>query len=189
MSWYSAYVASGKCELYARVAATPKSLTDSANPIASADQMAGASIGTISRMASIRLAPCTRAASSNSCPRPARAAVTARKLNGTERRPSSRTTPNGPMIACVTNGRFRPTRYMTPSAWTSRSQPSAGSHDGSSSTSHIPPAAHRRPGSVVRPASQAIGNPMARPSAAAAQLTHSELATATAVAPVNVWCR
>ena len=60
------------------MAATPKSLIDSANPMASADQMAGARIGMISRMAWSRLAPWTRAASSNSCPRPAMAAVMAR---------------------------------------------------------------------------------------------------------------
>ncbi len=60
------------------MAATPKSLIDSANPMASADQMAGASIGQISRSVPIRFAPCTRAASSNSWPRPASAAVTAR---------------------------------------------------------------------------------------------------------------
>src|ERR1700733_8996256 len=113
MAWYSWYVAREKLELYGSVAATPKSLIDSANPIASADQIAGASIGRISRSAPIRLAPCTRAASSNSCPSPAKPAVTARNENGTERRPSRRTTPNGPMIACVTPGRSRPSRYMT----------------------------------------------------------------------------
>ena len=40
-----------KFDLYASVAATPKSEIDSANPIASADMMAGARIGTISRSA------------------------------------------------------------------------------------------------------------------------------------------
>ena len=74
---------------------------------------------------------------------------------------------------------------MTPSACTSRCQPSAGSHDGSSSTSHIAPATNRRPGSVVRPASQAIGRPIATPRTAAAALTHSESVIAMAVAPVN----
>ena len=38
-------VASGKFEVQASVAATPKSLIDSAKPIASVDQMAGARIG------------------------------------------------------------------------------------------------------------------------------------------------
>ena len=52
----------------------------------------------------------------------------------------------------------------------------------------MPPATNRRPGSVVRLASQAIGKPIARPSTAAAALTHSELVIATAVAPVNA-CR
>ena len=93
------------------------------------------------------------------------------------------------MMAWVTQGQSRPTRYITPSCWTSRSQPSAGSQDGSSSTSHMAPGTNRRPGSVVRPASQAIGKPMASPSAAAALLTHSELPMATAVAPVNAWRR
>jgi hypothetical protein len=60
------------------VAATPKSEIDSANPIARADMMAGARIGTISRSACQRDAPCTRAASSNSCPSPFRAALIAR---------------------------------------------------------------------------------------------------------------
>ena len=85
----------------------------------------------------------------------------ARNENGTQRRPSSSTTPNGPMIAWVTHGQSSPSRYMTPSGCTSRTQPSAGSQDGSSSTSHIPPATSRRPGSVVRLASQAIGKPSA----------------------------
>ena len=93
------------------------------------------------------------------------------------------------MIRWVTNGQSSPSRYITPSGWTSRSQPSAGSHDGSSSTSHMAPATNRRPGSVVRAASQAIGKPSARPSAAAAQLTHIEFTIATAVAPVSAWCR
>ena len=179
-------MASEKFELYARVAATPKSLIDSAKPMARADQMAGASMGTMSRRVCARLAPCTRAASSNSCPSPASAAVTARNVNGTQRRPNRMTTPAGPMMACVTQGQSRPARYMTPSGWTSRSQPSAGSHEGNSSTSHIEPATSRRPGSVVRPASQAIGKPMASPSPAAALLTHSELVMAIPVAPVRV---
>ena len=42
------------------MAATPKSLMDSAKPIAIADQMAGARIGMISRIACARLAPLTR---------------------------------------------------------------------------------------------------------------------------------
>ncbi|HWG14210.1 MAG TPA: hypothetical protein VG268_13140 [Streptosporangiaceae bacterium] len=113
----------------------------------------------------------------------------ARKVNGTERSPRSRTTPNGPMIAWVIQGRLRPSRYITPFDWTSRSQPRAGSQDGSSRTSHIAGAMARRPGSVVRAASQATGKPAARPSAAAAQLTQSESITATAVVPVNVWRR
>ena len=50
------------------------------------------------------------------------------------------------------------------------------------------PATKRRPGSVVRLASQAIGKPTASPSAAAAPLTHSELVIAIAVAPVKA-CR
>src|SRR5207253_10400787 len=54
-------------------------------------------------------------------------AVRARKPNGTPRRPSSSTTPNGPMIACVTHGRSSPIRYITPSGWTSRvREPPAG---------------------------------------------------------------
>ena len=52
----------------------------------------------------------------------------------------------------------------------------------------MPPATKRRPGSVVRLVSQAIGNPIARPRPAAAALTHSEFVIATAVAPVNA-CR
>ena len=71
-------MASEKFELYASVAATPKSLMDSAKPMASADMMAGARIGTISRSACDRDAPCVRAASSNSCPSPVSAAVIAR---------------------------------------------------------------------------------------------------------------
>ena len=113
----------------------------------------------------------------------------ARKVNGTERSPSSSTTPAGPRMAWVTHGQSRPTRYMTPSGWTSRSQPSAGSQDGSSRTSHMLPDTSRRPGSVVRPASHATGKPMATPSTAAAALTHSELAMATPAAPVNAWLR
>jgi hypothetical protein len=61
------------------------------------------------------------------------------------------------MIACVTHGQSSPSRYITPSGCTIRSQPSAGSHDGSSSTSHMAPDTSRRPGKVVRAASQAIG--------------------------------
>ncbi len=93
------------------------------------------------------------------------------------------------MMAWVTQGQSRPTRYITPSGCTSRSQPRAGSQEGSSRTSHMLPGTNLRPGSVVRPASQAIGKPMARPSAAAALLTHSELTMAAAVAPVNAWPR
>ncbi len=70
---------------------------------------------------------------------------------------------------------------MTPSSWTSRTQPSAGSQDGSRRTSHMLPATSRRPGSVVRAAAQAIGPPIASPSTAAAQLTQIELTSATAV--------
>ena len=47
----------------------------------------------------------------------------------------------------------------------------------------------RRPGSVVRAASQAMGKPSAAPKTAAALLTHSEFTIATAVAPVSAWCR
>jgi hypothetical protein len=64
----------------------------------------------------------------------------------------------------------------------------AGSQDGSSSTSQMLPATIRRPGRVVRLTSHAIGNPIARPSAADAALTHSEFVIATAVEPVNA-CR
>ena len=93
------------------------------------------------------------------------------------------------MIRCVTNGQSRPIRYITPCCCTSRSQPSAGSQDGSSSDSHMPPLTNLRPGIVVRAASQATGSPSKSPSKAAAQLTHSELTSATAVAPVSAWCR
>jgi hypothetical protein len=148
--------------------------------------MAGAMIGRISRSAAVRPAPWTRAASSNSWPSPARAAVMARNVNGTQRRPSSNTTPNGPRMAWVTQSRSRPSRYIAPSGSTSRSQPSAGSHEGSSSTSHMPGATSHRPRMLVRAASQAIGKPMASPSRAAAVLTHSELTTATPVVPVKV---
>ena len=41
------------------VAATPQSLTASANPIANADVIAGAMIGATTRMAPKRPAPCT----------------------------------------------------------------------------------------------------------------------------------
>ncbi len=171
------------------MAATPKSLTDSANPMARADQIAGARIGVTSLIEPQRLAPCVRAASSNSWPRPASAALIARKLNGTQRRPSSSTTPKGPRIACVTNGRLSPLRYITPSTWTSRTQPSDGSHEGSSSTSHMPPATKRRPGIAVRLVTQAIGKPIAKPSAAAAQLTQIELTSASMFAPVKACSR
>ena len=60
------------------MAATPKSEIDSAKPIASADMMAGARIGTISRIVRHADAPCTRAASSNSCPSPLSAPEIAR---------------------------------------------------------------------------------------------------------------
>jgi hypothetical protein len=50
-------------------------------------------------------------------------------------------------------------------------------------------ATSRRPGSVVRFASQAIGKPTARPRTAAALLTHSEFVIAIAVAPVNACLR
>ncbi len=78
---------------------------------------------------------------------------------------------------------------MTPSCCTSRSQPVAGSQDGSSSASHMPPETQRRPGMVVRAASQAMGKPMPRPMTAAAADTHSELTIATAVDPVSDCCR
>jgi hypothetical protein len=89
------------------------------------------------------------------------------------------------MIRWVTHGQSSPIRYITPSGWTIRSQPRAGSQDGSSSTSHIAGRTSWRPGRVVRAASQAMGKPMAIPSAAAALLTHSEFTMDTAVAPVS----
>jgi hypothetical protein len=49
----------GKCASCASVAATPKSLTDSANTIANADQHAGASSANAMRPAAKRLPPCT----------------------------------------------------------------------------------------------------------------------------------
>src|ERR1022692_3351394 len=97
----------------------------------------------------------------------------------------SRTTPNGPMTAWVPQGQPSPSRYITPSGCTIRSQPRAGSQDGSSRTSHMAPGTRRRPGKVVRATSQAMGKPSVTPSTAAALLTHSELTTATAVAVVN----
>jgi hypothetical protein len=93
------------------------------------------------------------------------------------------------MTVCVTHGQLSPSRYMTPSCWTIRSQPSAGSQEGSSSASHMPPETQRRPGMVVRAASHAMGKPTTRPIPAAADDTHSELTTATAVAPVSDCCR
>ena len=92
------------------------------------------------------------------------------------------------MIRWVTHGQSSPSRYITPSGSTSRSQPSAGSHDGSSSASHMPPLTQRRPGIVVRAASQAMGKPRPRPITAAALDTQSELTMATAVDPVSA-CR
>src|ERR1035441_11132530 len=89
------------------------------------------------------------------------------------------------MIACVTQGQSSPSRYITPSGCTIRSQPRAGSQDGSSSTSHMAPGTRRRPGKVVRATSQAMGKPSVTPSAAAAMLTHSELTTAPAGAVGN----
>ena len=67
------------------------------------------------------------------------------------------------MIRWVTHGQSSPIRYITPSCWTSRSQPIAGSQDGSSSASHMPPLTQRRPGIVVRAASQAMGKPSSEP--------------------------
>ena len=93
------------------------------------------------------------------------------------------------MIRWVTHGQSSPSRYITPSGSTSRTQPSAGSQDGSSSASHMPPLTQRRPGIVVRAASHATGNPTARPITAAALDTHSELTMATAVDPVSACCR
>ena len=52
----------------------------------------------------------------------------------------------------------------------------------------MPPLTRRRPGIVVRAASQATGKPTSRPSAAAALDTQSELTIATAVDPVSA-CR
>ncbi len=92
------------------------------------------------------------------------------------------------MTRWVTHGQSSPTRYMTPSCWTSRSQPVAGSQDGSSSASHMPPDTQRRPGIVVRAASQATGKPTSKPMHAAVADTHSELTIATAVEPVSA-CR
>ena len=93
------------------------------------------------------------------------------------------------MIRWVTHGQSSPIRYMTPSCWTSRSQPVAGSQDGSSRASHMPPETQRRPGIVVRAASQAMGKPRPRPMTAATTDTHSELTIATAVDPVSDCCR
>jgi hypothetical protein len=81
-----------------------------------------------------------------------------------------------------------PSRDITPSGCTIRSQPIAGSQEGSSSASQMLPATSRRPGSVVRFTSHAMGNPIARPSAADAALTHSEFVMAMAVVPLNA-CR
>jgi len=49
----------------------------------------------------------------------------------------------------------------------------------------MPPDTQRRPGIVVRAASQATGSPISSPMKAAAEDTHSELTTATAVDPVS----
>ena len=89
------------------------------------------------------------------------------------------------MMRLVAHGQSRPIRYMTPSGWTSRSQPVAGSQDGSSRASHMPPLTRRRPGIVVLAASQATGKPTRRPIPAAAMDTQSELTIATAVDPVS----
>jgi len=62
-------VATGKWLLAARVEATPKSEIVSAKPMARADNMAGARMGSTTRAVRHRPAPCTRAASSNSEPR------------------------------------------------------------------------------------------------------------------------
>ena len=53
----------------------------------------------------------------------------------------------------------------------------------------MPPETHRRPGIVVRAASQAMGKPRPRPMTAATADTHSELTIATAVDPVSDCCR
>ncbi|HTR94734.1 MAG TPA: hypothetical protein VMI73_23640 [Trebonia sp.] len=53
------------------------------------------------------------------------------------------------------------------------------------SASNMPPDTQRRPGIVVRAASQATGSPISSPMKAAAEDTHSELTTATAVDPVS----
>ena len=71
-------MATGKCASLASVLATPKSLTDSANTIASADHTAGASRLTTTLVAASAPPPCTRTADSNSSPRPRRAEEMAR---------------------------------------------------------------------------------------------------------------
>ena len=93
------------------------------------------------------------------------------------------------MMACVTKGSVSPTRLIIPSGSTNRSHPSAGSHDGRSSTSHMPPITNRRPGRVVRAANHAMGKPTTSPKTAAALLTQSELSNATAVLPVKAPAR
>ena len=70
-------MATGKWALAARVDATPKSDMVSANPMARADSMAGASTGSTTWAVRQRLAPWTRAASSSSDPRFASATETA----------------------------------------------------------------------------------------------------------------
>jgi hypothetical protein len=49
----------------------------------------------------------------------------------------------------------------------------------------MPPDTQRRPGIVVRAASQATGNPISSPINAAAEDTQSELTTPTALDPVS----
>ena len=101
--------------LKASVAATPKSLTDSAKPIASADQMAGARIGRMSR----------RDASAGGAVDPGRVLELLPETGqrggdrevgerAHERSPSSSTTPKGPMISVCEEQRVEPHRYKHP---------------------------------------------------------------------------
>lgn len=71
-------MATGKCASFANVEATPKSLMDSANTIASEDQTAGASNASTVRVTAARPPPCTRTAASNSSPSPRSPAEIAR---------------------------------------------------------------------------------------------------------------
>jgi len=118
-------VATGKCASLASVEATPKSLIDSANTMASEDQIAGASSAATVRVTDHLPPPCTRTAASNSSPSPRRPAEIARYANGMPFTVSTPITPTGP------NSRPRATlsgtcsRSSTPEGSSSRSQPSA----------------------------------------------------------------